>query len=80
MWFYEEKSFHGGWSPRTSTEQPQAKTAEGTRRVFRADPVPVPQSMHGCTLDAIAAVLSPDGEFHGVDVDRLAAMMRGAPE
>ena len=63
LWFVEEPTFHGQWSPRVYRgDMSSAKHAEGARK-FRRDPVLVPDFMRELPLERLKILLSPDGEF-----------------
>lgn len=52
MWYYEEWTALGRWSPRTQETQPSAVTASGTRRKIRAVRE-VPDNMTGYDLNVL---------------------------
>jgi hypothetical protein len=52
MWYYEEWTMLGVWSPRTEPTQPSAITASGTKRKIRAVRE-VPENMTGYDLNVL---------------------------
>jgi hypothetical protein len=52
MWYYEEKTALGRWSPRTEPGQPSAVTASGNKRNIRAVRE-VPENMTGYDLNVL---------------------------
>lgn len=63
LWYYEERSPLGRWTPRTSPEQPTARTISGRLIKIRAV-----REIEPCllklTLKQLWAVYSPDGPFN----------------
>lgn len=52
MWYYEERTALGRWSPRTEPGQPSAVSASGTKRTIRAVRE-VPANMTGYDLNVL---------------------------
>ena len=76
QWFVEEKGHDGSWHPVIyHGDKPSAKGTD-RHKVWRADPVPVPEVLIGFQLQKIASCLSLDGEFAGVDMDAVAEFFR----
>ncbi|WP_306131093.1 hypothetical protein [Roseovarius sp. MMSF_3350] len=67
IWFVEERGIAGNWTPCLyHGDKPTATRISAPDRVFRADPVKVPDFLDGLDGMKIGQFLSPDGEFHGL--------------
>lgn len=58
VFYYEEKTMMGGWSPRTAAEAPTAKTPSGGKIKIR-NVQEVPQEMHLFDLDTMQEIFNP---------------------
>lgn len=63
-YFVEIRTPLGRWAPQLHDDYPTRRTVEGIR-TFRADPVEVLPDLAAFGLDAVAMLLSPDGQMHG---------------
>lgn len=60
MWYFEQRSPLGRWTPRTQEDEPQAITASGRKIEIRAVRV-IEKCFANLTLNQLWAVYSPDG-------------------
>lgn len=59
MFYYEEKTVLGRWTPRTSPDRPDGKSVEGTKRAMR-NVQEVPPAMQAFDLDSLRAFFNPE--------------------
>lgn len=76
QWFVEEKRLGGTWRPVIYHGEKPTREGHGRRKVWRSDPELVPEALLGMSLGKIAACLSIDGEFAGIEVDTVAEFFR----
>jgi hypothetical protein len=73
LWYFEQRTFDGRWTPCTSPVRPEERNADGRRLTLRAITEVTPPEYHDLTLDQMWELYSPDGRFQAVARDTVAA-------